>query len=730
MWQFFDPGALWWLAAGIPAITILYFLKLRRQDQVVSSTLLWKRSVYDLRVNAPIQMIKRNLLLLLQLLIIALVIMAIARPFTKLERAQGRRAALIIDVSASMGTHDEVDGKTRLATAKEEALRLIDDLGVSGEGADEDDELAIIAASDRPVVLCGLTSDKARLRSAIRSIDEPKNTVTNMNAALEMAIAITFVQRNLSELERTKEIGQTAKPPDGEEDYVGIAGNNMQLRANVIILSDGAFPEIPPRLADKLAAAPGEGDTGVGAGSRFIPFGRSETDNLAIVAVDLRAESLAQADRQLFVRVENMGHEPVDASVEIETNGEFLDRKTVTVPSRTQNPNTTGFTTSSPGATGLTFDISDDVKGVVKVSLTSEDNLMADNNAWAVLLPPEPIRVLLVSRTDDEYGGSYFLETALDVDAKNIEYDVMSASEYPINAIPKDADGAPYELIIFDRFSPKTVPDGASFFVDAIPNLPDIREDSDSSPLFQPKIVDWKRSHPMLLNLMLLDRLDILKCKRLELKGAWASLIDSQGLQLDSMDDFLDDAKFQAAKELETPLLATLITENRRVAVLAFNIWETVRWPWRVSFPLFIRNTVHWLARPSGIQRALVYRTGETLRAEYPEKIEKVTIIDPSGKQYSPALTGTHNVYFSMTDKPGVYRVRADSYDERVYAFNLLSTRESDNRARDVISLGGESLHGARDAKKSNVDLWPYVVLAAIAFLVCEWYIFNRRALG
>jgi hypothetical protein len=87
--QFLDPTALWWLAAALPAIVALYFLKLRRQEQIISSTILWRRSVYDLRVNAPIQMIKRNLLLLLQLLIATLVILALARPF-KIGRASCR----------------------------------------------------------------------------------------------------------------------------------------------------------------------------------------------------------------------------------------------------------------------------------------------------------------------------------------------------------------------------------------------------------------------------------------------------------------------------------------------------------------------------------------------------------------------------------------------------------------------------------------------------------------
>ena len=51
----------------LPGVVLLYFLKRKRKEQVVPSTLLWRRAINDLRANSPFQRLRKNLLLLLQL---------------------------------------------------------------------------------------------------------------------------------------------------------------------------------------------------------------------------------------------------------------------------------------------------------------------------------------------------------------------------------------------------------------------------------------------------------------------------------------------------------------------------------------------------------------------------------------------------------------------------------------------------------------------------------------
>src|SRR3990172_4940731 len=93
--NFLNPWGLLGLSALAPII-LLYFIKLRREQRVVPSTLLWKKVIEDLHVNAPFQRLRYSLLLLLQLLLASLLGFTLARPFLALPSRQGQRTILLV----------------------------------------------------------------------------------------------------------------------------------------------------------------------------------------------------------------------------------------------------------------------------------------------------------------------------------------------------------------------------------------------------------------------------------------------------------------------------------------------------------------------------------------------------------------------------------------------------------------------------------------------------------
>ena len=84
-------------AAAVPLLLLLYFLKLRRQVLRMPSTLLWSSVTEDLQANVPFQRLRWSVLLLLQLLLVAALLAALARPVVQAGRGAASRMIILID---------------------------------------------------------------------------------------------------------------------------------------------------------------------------------------------------------------------------------------------------------------------------------------------------------------------------------------------------------------------------------------------------------------------------------------------------------------------------------------------------------------------------------------------------------------------------------------------------------------------------------------------------------
>jgi Ca-activated chloride channel homolog len=270
--QFLTPLALLGGLLAIPII-LLYMLRLRRREVVISSTFLWQQILRDNEANTPWQRLRRNLLLLLQLLILAALVIALARPFITVPAVGAGQIVLLLDASASMNATDVDDG-TRFDAAKREALDVVNTLRAG-------DTMTIIRVADIPEVLTPATSDRNVLTSAINNA-QPSSASADWSGALTLAI------------------GGAAEA----EDF------------SVVIISDGGLGD--PAL---LPEVPGE--------VSYIPVGQS-SDNVAITALATRTR--AGQPPQLFTQITNYGTQDTEIVYSLIVDGELYVSNFYTVP--------------------------------------------------------------------------------------------------------------------------------------------------------------------------------------------------------------------------------------------------------------------------------------------------------------------------------------------------------------------------------------------------------------
>ena len=176
--QFLTPLALIGGLLAIPII-LLYMLRLRRTEVDSTANQRWLAILRDYEANTPWQRLRRNLLLLLQLLILAALVIALARPFITVPAVGAGQIILLLDASASMNAND-VDSGTRFEAAKQEALNVVSTLGTG-------DSMTIIRVADVPEILAPATNDRLVLNNAIRSA-QPSSASADWPGALTLAV--------------------------------------------------------------------------------------------------------------------------------------------------------------------------------------------------------------------------------------------------------------------------------------------------------------------------------------------------------------------------------------------------------------------------------------------------------------------------------------------------------------------------------------------------------------
>jgi len=257
----------------VPALILLYLLKVRRRDFEVGSTYLWTHLLRDLAAHEPWQRLHWSVLLTAQLVAMSLLVLAVARPFYIAQAAESIHAIILLDASASMQMTDV--SPSRFEVARQEARRVLRDLPDESSGT-------VIVVKAKPEVLVAASTDRQQLLQAIDGA-----TVSGGSADLHQAMLLAS------------------------------ALNNDRKRARVYLISDGAFGEVT------------EVDT-AGLEVSLVQVGFSAR-NRAVSTLSARPDPLNAHQYQVFARVRNYSDQPIADILSITADGNLADSREVSL---------------------------------------------------------------------------------------------------------------------------------------------------------------------------------------------------------------------------------------------------------------------------------------------------------------------------------------------------------------------------------------------------------------
>ncbi len=717
-WSLTFPSPLtlifWYFFAAVPiGVLLLYFLKLKRRALHVPSTFLWRKSIEDLHVNSLFQWLRKNILLILQLLFLLGLGYALADP-TYNSEARGRHIIFMIDNSASMTATDE--SPSRLEVAKQEVKQQIDAL-------DSSDQAMVIVFSSDAQLLQSYTNSKEALKRAVDRI-EATHRPTQLDGALALAEGQANPRRSAEDAslegpEPGQQVGRTTLRPEG-------------IATDVYLFSDGRF-------ADVLDFTPGK------LNLRLKPIGRS-SNNVGVVRMDLRRNEYQPDEFEVGVRVMNFRPEAIEARVAVQLD--VFVRGDPRPERQVQTLNLSARSVRELAGAGdgfqkwedlpggsvpepiVTFAVKDPGHGYVRATLRDlqtrdawKDDFAVDDTAWLAITPVRRARILRLGPANDILDA--FLSAG--VAQRRFAVTTLPAAGFEDAPSYREAmEAETFDLVIFDRCAPQRMeemPQANTLFIGQVPPLkPGLWEAM--KPMQDAFVREFQTSHRLMRGIETLQGMHVYEARALPkdvLPSRASALIETQQ----------EPILWALGRRRFTDLVMTfplVMDEGGR------SVWNT-NWPKQPAgtLPLFLDNVLTQLGRYKEHEEP--HRTGAPKPLELdsgpgaPGEVQ-VARRDPPGPG-APGERLKHepgrDLVFGGTHQAGLYEASWGAETPYRFAVNLFDARESNIQPRDDFQVGHERVEKAEQALPSRHQLWPWFALGALAVLLLEWYVYNRR---
>ncbi|MFV2067925.1 MAG: VWA domain-containing protein [Pirellulales bacterium] len=527
-------------------------------------------------------------------------------------------------------------------------------------------QVMIISFADTAEVVQEFTDNRRLLKERLSTI-RPTSRTTSLRQALKLAAGLANPGRIATKA--------------GDQQVADA------LPATLYIFSDGRFDTVDDFSLGHLKPV-------------FVPIGMATARNVAVTALSTRqVESAAPGRRQVFARVENKSDAAVTQLVELRADDALIDAKEVSV--------------DAGGATDVMFDLRDVEADWLTLAIDADDVLSLDNTGYAAIGTPRRARVLLVTPGNEAIRWALTTRRArLLADVTVAGLDLLTTPAYQTDA----ASGA-YDLILYDQCRPEEMPQANTLFVGRLPPGTAWHGEDDGAPprVAVPQIIDTQQAHP-LMRLVQMD--DILIGESLRLRPPQGSLVlvdSSQG-----------------------PLCAIAPRGAMEDVVIGFDLVRTsaqgetfnTNWPvGRLSFPTFMLNVLEYLGGAQQRQALASVRPGQPVRLRAVGGEETIEVVTPDGTAHRVTRDRQAMFPFHDTEQIGIYQVRQGRGIVQRFSVNLFSETESEVRPRKegTVQIGYVEIKGQTVWEPARRETWPLLLLAALAVLMAEWYIYNRR---
>jgi hypothetical protein len=266
-----SPAALGAIGAAAALATVaLYVLKLRRRPVAVPFSPIWQRVLRDKEASELFSRLKNVLSLLLQLVLLALVVLALGDPRPAAGAHEGRSIVVLVDASASMQATDVAPNRIERAKTK---------IGELASGLGSADRMLVAKMDATTVPLTTMTSEPSEILDGLHRLSA---TDTRADVARGLAFALDALRG--------------AQNPE------------------IVVVGDGAMDANDPARSVDLGHVP----------LRFVPIGKSSR-NVAITGFSVRRYPLDASRYEVMLEVTNTNDTRADVELTLLGDGNVVD---------------------------------------------------------------------------------------------------------------------------------------------------------------------------------------------------------------------------------------------------------------------------------------------------------------------------------------------------------------------------------------------------------------------